>query len=354
MDSNKKRDEMRKSRLILAPAALLAASALVLSGCAATEDGSSTTDSGTTDNSSDADSGEEYEVFVLLPAGADSPYTSTYIPAMQAKADELGINLTITNSEFDADKQASECEIAVAANPDGLVFWPAVGDTVRGCLEAADAAGVPVWITNTDLNEEDRPLSYGYSGPDTYGQGVASGELMCDFAAGDEIGIIQVNGEPGNGTAIDRDNGFTDHVNENCPNVSILAEQPGNWLKAPSQTATSEMLSAVGIENVQGIYAADDTMVSGAIEALESRGENASDYVITSIGNTFLGNPLVREGKLDGTVFQSSSWDGDAAMQGIYDVITGKTTKDERVVLFMPQAKVTAENADDPAVAPEW
>lgn len=41
-------------------------------------------------------------------------------------------------------------------------------------------------------------------------------------------------------------------------------------------------------------------------------------------------------------------------MQGIYDVITGKTTKDERVVLFMPQAKVTAENADDPAVAPEW
>lgn len=344
---------MRKSRLVLAPAALIAASALVLTGCAAEE---TPADSGSTDSSSDAgDAADEtLEVYALLPQGNDQPYGTTYLPPMIAKAAELGINLTITNSEYDADKQASECEVAVAAQPDGIILWPAVGDTVRPCLEAANAAGIPVWISNSDLFDEDKALSAGYSGPDTYGQGVASAEIMCELADGMDIGIVQINGLTGNSTAINRDDGFTDTIAANCPNVTILAEQPGNWNKDDSQIAASELLTSVGIENVQGIYAADDTMVAGAIDALKARGETVTDFYITSIGNTFLGNPLVVAGELDGTVFQSSSWDGENAVVGIHRAMTGLIPEGEREVLFMPDAKVTAANATDPAVAPEW
>jgi ribose transport system substrate-binding protein len=75
------------------------------------------------DDAADA-GGETYEVYALLPQGNDQPYGTTYLPPMEAKAAELGINLTITNSEYDADKQASECEVAVAAQPDGIILWP--------------------------------------------------------------------------------------------------------------------------------------------------------------------------------------------------------------------------------------
>ncbi len=57
-------------------------------------------------------------------------------------------------------------------------------------------------------------------------------------------------------------------------------------------------------------------------------------------------------GELDGTVFQSSSWDGEHAVTVAYDVLTSDPA--DRVVEFMPSVKVTAENADDPSVAPEW
>jgi ribose transport system substrate-binding protein len=339
--------------------ALLAATILVAAACGGDDDSSTTTTAAaggdattTTAAAAGGGGGETYEVYALLPQGNDQPYGTTYLPPFEAAAAELGLNVTVTNSQYDADKQASECEVAVAANPDLIILWPAVGDTVRPCLEAAKDAGIPVTVTNSDVNPEDKDLTAAYSGPDTYGQGVASAEIMCELVGGEEIGIIMINGLTGNSTAIDREAGFEETITEQCPNVTILARQPGDWNKDTSQLAASEMITAVGVENIGGVYAADDTMVAGAIDALKARGIDPASLYITSIGNTFLGNPLVVSGELDGTVFQSSSWDGGNAATVAYEVLT--TSPTERVVLFMPSVKVTEANASDPAVAPEW
>jgi len=345
---------MRKSRLVLAPAVMLAVSALVLSGCAAAEETTPDADSTTDATEEVVEEAETYEVYALLPQGSDQAYGTFYVPAMEEAAAELGINLTITNSQYDGDKQASECEIAVAAKPDGIILWPAVGDAVRPCLEAAKAAGIPVTVTNSDLFDADKALSRGYSGPDTYGQGVSSAEIMCGLVGDADVSIIQLNGAAGNSTAIDRDNGFTDTVAANCSNVTILQEESTDWTKATAQQVASEMITAQGLENIGGIYAADDSIAAGAIAALESRGVVAADYFITSIGNTFLGNPLVIAGSLDGTVFQSSSWDGENATRLMYAVLTGEIAEGDREVKFMPSVKVTADNAADADVAPEW
>lgn len=327
---------------------LFAVLAMILAACGGDDDSADTTAAGDAGD----DGGETYEVYALLPQGNDQPYGSTYLPPMQEEAERLGINLTITNSQYNADTQASDCEVAVAAQPDLIILWPAVGDTVRPCLEAADAAGIPVTVTNSDVNPEDQDLTEAYSGPDTYGQGVASAEIFCELAGGEDVGIIMVNGLTGNSTAIDRENGFEDTINEQCPNVTILARQPGNWNKDESQIAASEMITAVGAENIGGVYAADDTMVAGVIDALKARDIDPASLIITSIGNTFLGNPLVLSGELDGTVFQSSSWDGGNAVTTAYEVLT--EDPGDRIVKFMPSVKVTADNADDPSVAPEW
>jgi ribose transport system substrate-binding protein len=329
---------------------------LILAACGDDDSDAATTTAGGGETpattAAPPEGGDSFEVYALLPQGNDQPYGTTYLPPFEAKAAELGLNVTITNSQYDADKQASECEVAVAAQPDLIILWPAVGDTVRPCLEAAKDAGIPVTVTNSDVNPEDKDLTAAYSGPDTYGQGVASAEIFCELAGGEDVGIIMVNGLTGNSTAIDREAGFEETVNEQCPNVTILARQPGNWNKDESQLAASEMITAVGAENIGGVYAADDTMVAGVIDALKARGIDPADLIITSIGNTFLGNPLVVSGELDGTVFQSSSWDGENAAVVAHQILTGGAS--ERVVLFMPSVKVTADNADDPAVAPEW
>jgi ribose transport system substrate-binding protein len=337
--------------------ATLLAGALVLSACggddgAEGDDGDSTAAATEGGETAAAGDGEEYDVYALLPQGNDQPYGTTYLPPFEETAAELGLNLTITNSQYDADKQASECEVAVAAQPDLIILWPAVASTVRPCLQAANDAGIPVTVTNSDVQEADVELTRAYSGPDTYEQGAASARLFCEFAGGEDVGIIMINGLTGNTTAIDREAGFEETVNEECPNVEILARQPGDWNKDDSQIAASEMITSVGAENIGGVYAADDTMVAGAIDALKARDIDPADLIITSIGNTELGNPLVISGELDGTIFQSSSWDGENAANVAYQVLTEDPS--ERIVEFMPNVPVTAENAEDPEVAPEW
>ncbi len=333
---------MREPRITVGALGLLAVSGMVLAGCG--------TGGGSGSSGGSGGSGT-YKVYALLPQGTDQPYGTTYLPAMKAEAKKDGIDLTITNSQYDANKQASDCKVAVAAQPDLIILWPAVNDTVRPCLASAKAAGIPVTITNSDVNPEDKSLTSGYSGPNTYGQGEASAQMMCGLADGKPSNIIVVNGLTGNSTAINRRQGFLDTIKKDCPNVKVLAEQPGNWNKDDAQTVTSEMLTSVGANKVDGIFAADDTMVAGAIAALKSRGIDPKPLDITSIGNTKLGNPLVKSGALDGTIFQSSSWDGRNAIVVADKVLTGEKAGGD---LFMPSVKVTAKNAADPAVAPEW
>jgi ribose transport system substrate-binding protein len=360
---NRKRTKLIWFSLVIAVALIVAACGDSSDDTTAAADTPATTAAASTETTAAAAStettaaaatggGETFEVFALLPQGNDQPYGTTYLPPFEAAAEQLGLQVTITNSQYDADKQASECEVAVAAGPDLIILWPAVGDTVRPCLEAANDAGIPVTVTNSDVNPEDKELTAAYSGPDTYGQGVASAEIFCELAGSEDIGIIMVNGLTGNSTAIDREAGFEDTINEQCPNVTILARQPGNWNKDESQIAASEMITAVGAENIGGAYAADDTMVAGVIDAFKAQNIDPVPLIITSIGNTFLGNPLVVSGELDGTVFQSSSWDGENAATTGASVLVSPPS--ERIVKFMPSVKVTAENADDPAVAPEW
>lgn len=321
--------------------AFTAACVIVLAAC------------GDADSGSDqAEGSEPYDVFALLPQGNDQPYGATYLPPFKSEADEVGLNLTITNSQYNAGTQLSNCEAAVASQPDAIILWPAVAETVLPCLDDANDADIPVIITNSDVLDEDTSLTEAFSGPDTYGQGAVSAELFCEFAGGEEIGILMVNGLTGNTTAIDREAGFEETITEQCPNVTILSRQPGNWNKDESQFVTSEMLTEVGPDNVGGVWAADDTMVAGAIDALKARGIDPEPLVITSIGNTELGHPLVKSGELDGTVDQSSSWDGEHAASVTHDIITGQHP--DRVLELMPNTKVTQENVDDPELEPEW
>jgi hypothetical protein len=79
-------------------------------------------------------------------------------------------------------------------------------------------------------------------------------------------------------------------------------------------------------------------MVAGAIAALKAQGIDPKPLFITSIGNTKLGNPLVIDGELDGTVFQSSSWDGENAINVAADVLNGDEVEEDSAAQPAPPA----------------
>ncbi|MDJ0324635.1 sugar ABC transporter substrate-binding protein [Cryobacterium sp. PH31-AA6] len=325
---------MRNSRIALV--SVLAVAGLALSGCSATTGASDGTDAG-------------YRVYALLPQGNDQPYGTNYLKAMNAAAADLGVSLTITNAEYDSAKQASECSVAIATKPDGIILWPAAVDTIRPCLEAAKAAGIPVNASNSDVLPADKALVGTYTGPSNDGVGRAAAKLVGDKLGADGGDIIIIQGLSGNSTAIDREAGFRDELAASYPNVKVIGQQPGDWAKDVALTVTSELLTSLGAENIDAIYAVDDTMAAGAIEAMENRGIDPTTIPVVGTGNTKLGQPNVLSGKQYATLFQSPVWDGENAVKYIVEAIKGNSLDAN---YFMPVPEVTKDNAADyPA---EW
>lgn len=285
--------------------------------------------------------GSSKSVIALLPQGNDQPYGAVYVKTMQAQAKKLGIKLELTNSKYDAATQSSQCDVAVAKKPSAIILWPADARAVRPCLLKAKAANIPVNSSNSDVLAADKSLVHAYSGPSNDQVGRLDADLLSKGMNG-KGNIIVVLGQPGNSTAIDRFNGFKDQLAKKHPGIKILGSQPANWDKAQAITATSELVTRFG-KRIDGVYAQDDTMAAGVVEALQNRGVDPASKIIVGCGNTKLGQANVKAGDQYGTLFQSPVWDGQHAVDLAAAVIDGKKVKADT---FMPMPEVTKANVD--------
>ena len=287
------------------------------------------------------------KVIALLPQEYDQPYGAVYVDTMKKTATKLGITLELQNSKYDAATQASQCNVAIAEKPNAIILWPADATAVSPCLLKAKAAGIPVNSSNSDVVAANKNLVHTYSGPSNDQVGRLDADMLNDALKG-KGNVIIIEGQPGNSTATDRLTGFRNQLATKYPNIKVLGMQPANWDKALAITATSELLTRFGSQ-VNGIYAQDDTMASGAVEAIKSRGINPSTIAIVGCGNTKLGQANVLSGAQYGTLFQSPVWDGSNALDLINKVMLGQKTPTN---VFMPMPEVTKVNASK--YQPEW
>ena len=93
-------------------------------------------------------------------------------------------------------------------------------------------------VTNSNIAEQGFDFVASFSGPDNITQGARSAEIMCDkFKEHGHRGrgrVVQITGQPGYTTAIERAKGFEDRLPEVCPNVTLVESQPGDWNREKS------------------------------------------------------------------------------------------------------------------------
>jgi ribose transport system substrate-binding protein len=97
---------------------------------------------------------------------------------------------------------------------------------------------------------------------------------MCDrfteMGIQDEARVVQITGQPGYTTAIERAEGFEERLPEVCPNVTLVDSQPGNWNREDSQQVMEAFL--VKYDDIDGVYSGDDNMGVGALNAANAAG----------------------------------------------------------------------------------
>src|SRR6056297_3813552 len=206
--------------------------------------------------------------------GVDS-YQTTYEQAFieAAEANE-NVEAVVLDAGGDVARQIAQMEDLIQQEVDAIIIWPTNGEAVIPAVRKASQADIPVIVTNSNIAEAGFDFVSSFSGPDNVTQGARSAEIMCDrfkaLGIEDEARVVEITGQPGYTTAIERSEGFQERLPEVCPNVTLVDSQPGNWNREDSQRVMEAFL--VQYDDIDGVYSGDDNMGAGALNAALAAG----------------------------------------------------------------------------------
>ncbi|AVX03514.1 sugar ABC transporter substrate-binding protein [Maritalea myrionectae] len=277
--------------------------------------------------------------------GVDS-YQTTYEKAFIAAAEANDkVDAVVLDAGGDVARQIAQMEDLIQQNVDAIIIWPTNGQAVIPAVRKAHNAGIPVIVTNSNIAEEGFDFVRSFSGPDNVTQGARSAEIMCDkfkeMGIENEAQVVQISGQPGYTTAIERAGGFEDRLPEVCPNVTLVETQPGDWNREKSQQVMEAFL--VKYDDIDGVYSGDDNMGVGALNAAKAA-DRAGDIIFVGATNFAVGYEAMGRGEYWGSIYQSPVDDAEAALQTAIDVLDGK---DIPFLNYFDTPKITQDNMSE-------
>ncbi len=277
--------------------------------------------------------------------GVDS-YQTTYEDAFVAAAeDNPDIDVDVLDAGGDVARQIAQIEDLIQREVDAIIIWPTNGEAVIPAVRKAHQADIPVVITNSNIDEQGFDFMSSFSGPDNIKQGELAAEIMCDKLKDEgietEARIVQISGQPGYTTAVERQQGFEDELPEICPDVSIIETQPGDWSREKAQRVMEAFLNKY--DNIDGVYAGDDNMGVGALNAAKSA-DRAEDMIFVGATNFAVGYDAMADGEYWGSIYQSPVDDAEAALQTAIDILDGE---DVPFLNYFETPKITQDNMDE-------
>ncbi|WFM71646.1 sugar ABC transporter substrate-binding protein [Halomonas sp. CKK8] len=269
--------------------------------------------------------------------GVDS-YQTTYESAFEKAAAEHGnVDVVVLDAGGDVARQIGQVRNLIQQRVDAIIIWPTNGQAVIPAIRQAHKAGIPVVVTNSKIAEAGLDYIAAFSGPDNVQQGASSAEMMCEALDG-EGQIVQIAGQPGYTTAMERSKGFEDKLAEACPGVELVETQPADWNREKAQRVMENFLTKY--DDIDGVYAGDDNMGVGALNAAKSAGR-ADEIVFIGATNFAVGYEAIERGEYYGSIYQSPVDDAEAALQTALDVLAGEEVPKMN---FFETPKITADN----------
>jgi len=292
-----------------------------------------------------AASADSYKIGITQNnVGVDSyqtTYEKAFISAAEANPD---VETVVLDAGGDVARQIAQMEDLIQQDVDAIIIWPTNGEAVIPAVRKAKQADIPVIVTNSNIAEQGFDFVASFSGPDNITQGARAAEIMCDkfkeMGIEDEAQIVQISGQPGYTTAIERAKGFEDHLPEVCPNVTLMETQPGDWNREKAQQVMEAFL--VKYDDIDGVYAGDDNMGVGALNAAKAAGRDGIIFVGAT--NFAVGYEAMASGDYWGSIYQSPVDDAEAALQTAIDVLNGE---DVPFLNYFDTPKITQDNMGD-------
>ncbi|MBT2695964.1 ribose ABC transporter substrate-binding protein RbsB [Bacillus sp. ISL-40] len=248
--------------------------------------------------------------FVSLKEGAEK----------EAKSQDTEI-ITV-DAQNDSAKQVSDIEDLIQKGVNVLIVNPADSDAIKAAIESANNANIPVITV-------DRSANGGTVVSHIASDNVAGGQMAGDFILeklGKKGKVVELEGIPGSSAARERGEGFHKAIDA-VADIQVVAKQAADFDRAKGLTVMENILQ--GNKDIQAVFAHNDEMALGALQALEAAGMN--DVIVVGFDATDDAVKAVNDGKMAATVAQKPAEIGQKGVQTAMKVF-----KKESVEKFVP------------------
>ncbi len=212
----------------------------------------------------------------------NSPFFIDMQKGAQAAADTLGIDLVVqaAEREVDVEKQMQIVENLIQTGIKALLITPSGSREIVAVLVKANAAGIPIVVVDTRLDplaaKASAVKTASFVGSDNYEGGKVAGAVLVE-ASGGKARVALLEGIPGHETGDSRLKGFRDAIKDS-PGIKVVASQTANWERDQGFTVFQNMLQAH--PEIDSLFACNDMMALGAIEAIAAAGKKGRIRVI--------------------------------------------------------------------------
>lgn len=264
--------------------------------------------------STDATAGTTKKVGLVLST-LNNPFFVTLKEGAEAKAKELGIELIVLDSQNDPSKDMANVEDLITQGVSLILLNPTDSDAVANAVKAANTANIPV-ITL------DRAANGGEVVSHVASDNIAGGKMAADFINEKLAGkgnVIELQGIAGTSAARDRGQGFNDQL-ATYAGLKVVASQPADFDRTKGLSVMENLLQAQ--PDVQAVFAHNDEMALGALQAVEASKKNILVVGFDAIDDAVAS---VKDGKMAATVAQQPELIGALGVEAASKVLNGET-----------------------------
>ena len=281
-----------------------------------------------------------------------NPYEAAWVQGSRAYAESLGIELKVIVYGGDSQNALSQLQSVLAAgktvllniNPNTSADTPAI---VRAVQNSGGCA-VTQWSKPADLHPWDVGNGWAsYVAYDGVQQGADTGKALVDSLGGTG-GVIALQGLLANEISQTRFQGFQQAM-DGQSGVTLLDDQPADFDRNKAYTTTQTLLNKYG-DQVNGIWAATDSMALGALQAVREAGRAGEIKIASAADATPEGLGAIANGELLSTYTTDPYFNGAMGLAICYQAMTGaldvETLPRENREFFVDQSLITANNVD--------
>ena len=233
--------------------------------------------------------------------GAESGWRTANTESIKSEAARRGIELKFADAQQKQENQIKALRSFIAQGVDVIAFSPVVETGWQPVLTEIKRAKIPVILSDRAVKVTDDSLYVTFIGSDFVEEGHRAGEWLAKASGGKAV-IVELVGTPGSAPAIDRKKGFEEVLAKN-PGMKIVKSQSGDFTRAKGKEVMESFLKSPDAKQITALYAHNDDMALGAIQAMEEAGvKPGKDILIVSIDGVRGAFEAMAAGKLNCTV----------------------------------------------------